>query len=85
MNFQIVRYFADVAGEAPVPYDRYPFSIGVLSSPDKFAPIGKAIEVGRTEDGLALWRLRVGGRKLPCRWIIVDREFRAVDGRHVLA
>ena len=61
------RYFAHVTASAPVRYGQFPFAIGVLEAPDKFMPIGMASESGRTEDGLALWRLTAHGADLPGR------------------
>ena len=43
-------------------------------------PIGMASQIGRTEGGLAVWRLTVEGDDVPGRWVIVDREFRPVEG-----
>jgi len=54
-------YFANISQRGPVKYGNrlIPGSIGVLEAPDKFMPIGMASEIGRTEDGLALWKLIV--------------------------
>ena len=49
-------------------------SIGVRTE-ESWMPVGMAFGVGRTEDGLAAWRLTVQGTDVPGRWIIVDREF----------
>jgi len=54
--------------------------IGVLEAPDRPMPIGIASAIGRTEDGLAVWGLRVHGAEVPGRWVIVDRRFVAVEG-----
>ena len=43
-------------------------------------PIGMAKCIGWDPDGLAVWRLTVEGDDVPGRWIIVDREFRPVEG-----
>jgi hypothetical protein len=40
---------------------------------------GQGGSVGRTEDGLAVWRLTVHAADVPGRWVIVDREFRQVE------
>jgi hypothetical protein len=37
-------------------------------------------QIGRTEGGRAVWGLRVHGTDVPGRWVIVGREFGAVDG-----
>ena len=42
-------------------------------------PIGMASEVGRTEGGLAVWRLHVHGADVPGRWVNIDRRFVAVE------
>jgi hypothetical protein len=47
-----------------------------LESLGQSMPIGIASEVGRTDEGVAIWRLDVHGVEVPGRWIIVDREFR---------
>jgi len=64
----------------PVRYSRLPFSIGVLEAPDNFMPIGMAFSTGRTEDGLKVWKLHVHGADVPGRWVIIDRQFVAVEG-----
>jgi hypothetical protein len=51
----------------------------VLESPDKDMPIGMAFENGRTDEGLAVWRLTIRGEKVPMLWIIVDGEFKPVQ------
>jgi hypothetical protein len=73
---KLAQYFAHVTDMGPVRYGRYPFSIGVLQAADNFMPFGMASQAGRTEDGLALWRLSENGADVPGRWVIVDREFR---------
>jgi hypothetical protein len=57
----------------------YPFTIRVLSSIDNAMPSGLAFEVGRTADGLAVWRLRIHAADVPGRWIVVDGRFVAVE------
>ena len=42
-------------------------------------PIGMANQAGRTEDGVALWRLSVNGADVPGEWMIVVGEFRFVE------
>jgi hypothetical protein len=74
------RYFAHISATGPVRYGQVPGSIGVLDSPDKPMPIGMANCTGWDADGLAVWRLTVEGADVPGRWIIVDREFRPVEG-----
>jgi hypothetical protein len=55
----MTRYFAPISAAGPVRSGRFPFSIGVLKAPDKLMPIGMAFGVGRTNDGMAVWRLTV--------------------------
>jgi hypothetical protein len=43
-------------------------------------PIGIASCIGWDTAGLAVWRLTVDGDDVPGRWVIVDREFRPVEG-----
>jgi hypothetical protein len=43
-------------------------------------PIGMASQIGRTEGGLGVWRQSIHGAAVPGRWVIVGREFGAVDG-----
>jgi hypothetical protein len=74
------HYFASITTPGRVRYSQYPFTIGVLGSPDNFMPIGQASGAGYDADGAALWGLIVHGVKIPGRWVIVDRRFVAVDG-----
>jgi hypothetical protein len=76
----MTRYFAHIRATGPVRYGQFPFSIGVLEAPDKLMPIGMAFGVGRTDDGMAVWRLTVHGADVPGRWVIVDRRFITLEG-----
>jgi len=69
-------YFAQISRNGPVKPEQVPDSIGVLEALDKFMPIGQATCCGCNNAGLAWWTLKVHGRKLPGRWIIIDRQFR---------
>jgi hypothetical protein len=72
-----VPYFTNAGPErGPVRYHHLPSAIGVLAAPDRHMPIGMAFEIGRTADGLAVWRLVIDGDDIQGRWVIVDREFR---------
>jgi hypothetical protein len=42
-------------------------------------PIGLASEIGRNEDGLALWSLHVHGADVPGHCVIIDGRFVAVE------
>jgi len=43
-------------------------------------PAWIASAIVRTDGGLAVWGLRVHGADAPGRWVIIDRQFVAVDG-----
>jgi hypothetical protein len=75
-----MEYFTNASVSGPVRYGQLPGSIGVLEALDKPMPIGMAFASGRTEGGLPVWRLTVDGDDVPGRWVIVDREFRLVEG-----
>jgi hypothetical protein len=53
---------------------------GVLEALDKPMPIGMASCTEWDSAGLGVWRLSVGKVKLPGRRVIMDREFRPVEG-----
>jgi hypothetical protein len=75
-----MRYFTNAGPEqGPVRYRKLPSAIGVLEAPDRHMPIGMAFEIGRTADGLAVWRLVIHDADIPGRWVIVDREFRPAE------
>jgi hypothetical protein len=71
-------YFTNVGPvKGPVKYRALPTSsIGVLEALDNHMPIGEASCRTWNEQGLAVWTLRVHGKELPGRWVIIDREFR---------
>ena len=72
----MTRYFAHISQLGSIRYGDVPDSIGVLEVLDKFMPIGEASCRTHDENGLAVWKLRIGEQEIPGRWIIVDREFR---------
>jgi hypothetical protein len=74
-----LRILAHISAAGPVRYRQVPDAIGVLEALDQPMPIGMASEIGRTEGGLAVWRLTVRGADVPGRWVIIDREFRLVE------
>ena len=43
-------------------------------------PVGMASEIGRTEGGLAVWRLNVHDADVPGRWVILDGRFVPLEG-----
>jgi hypothetical protein len=73
-------YFARIQVAGGVSSDRLPKRIGVTASLYDRAPIGVASRIGRTEEGLSLWRLRVRGADLPGRWVILGKWFVADEG-----
>jgi hypothetical protein len=73
-------YFTNASASGPIRYGQLPGSIGVLEALDKPMPIGIASEIGRTEGGLAVWGLAIDGADVPGRWVIIDRQFVAIDG-----
>ena len=73
-------YFAKINRTGGVGCDRLPTRIRVLASLHDRAPIGVASRIGRTEEGLALWRLRVRGANVPGRWVILGKWFVADEG-----
>jgi hypothetical protein len=74
------RDFAHVSTAGPVRHGQIPGSIGVLEAPDKPMPVGMADCTGWDPAGLTVWSLTAEGAEVPGRWIIVDREFRPVQG-----
>ena len=72
-------YFTNASRSGRVRCGQLPGSIGVLEAPDKPMPIGMASEIGRTEGGMAVWRLNVHGADVPGRWVIIDGRFVAVE------
>jgi hypothetical protein len=75
-----MEYFTIASGPGPVRYGQLPGSIGVLEMPDKPMPIGIASCIEWDRAGLAVWRLTVHDAEVPGRWVIVDREFRPIEG-----
>jgi hypothetical protein len=49
--------------------------MGVLQPRDNHLPIGMALQVGRTERGLAAWSLYVHGADVAGGRVIADRRF----------
>ncbi len=69
-----MSYFTNIGPKSGlVRYGDFPFAIGVLGSRGNNMPIGMAFEAGRTDGGLAIWRLIVDGAEVPGRFNIVDR------------
>jgi hypothetical protein len=74
-----IPYFTDAITTGTVRSGEYPFAIGVLPESDARIPIGIAFEVGITENGFAVWRLKVAGEQVPGRFIIENGLFVPVE------
>jgi hypothetical protein len=72
----MTRYLAQISSSGLARYGQFPFAIGVLAESDLFVPISMASVIGRTEDGLAVWKLTVHEVEVPGRWVIEDLESR---------
>jgi hypothetical protein len=72
-------YCADEMTVGRVRSGEYPFAVRVLRGSRASIPIGIAFEVGITADGLAVWRLKVAGERVPGRFIIEDGVFVPVE------
>jgi hypothetical protein len=70
-----MEYFTDASTKGKVRYNQFPSAIGVRKSPESNEPIGSAFQFGRTEKGLALWKLTVGKTDVPGGFIIVEGRF----------
>jgi hypothetical protein len=76
----MTRDSTHISAADPGGYDQVPGSIGVLEDLDEPMPIGMASTAGRTEGAPATRRLTVNDADVPGRWVIVDLEFRPVEG-----
>jgi hypothetical protein len=76
----MTRVLTHSRAAGPVPCGQVPSAIGIVDAPDHPMPIGMASCVGWDGAGLAVRRLTVHNADLPGRWIIIDREFRPVEG-----
>jgi hypothetical protein len=68
-------YFTNASLTGRVSYQQLSCGIGVTDSPGSQALFGSASEVGETQDGQAVWSLRVHDADVPGRWVIVDGMF----------
>jgi hypothetical protein len=78
-----MTYFTDVSTKGPVLSRQLPRVIGIVESPDKRTLIGTASERGRTDDGLAVWFLKVRGVEVPGHFVVVDGAFVQVEPAQV--
>ena len=74
-----MTYFADTPTKGRVLSGHLPWTIGIVESPDNATLIGTASEIGRTDDGLSLWRLKVRGTVLQGQFILEDGQFLPAD------
>jgi hypothetical protein len=80
-----MRYFANIGNaKGSVKYRDVIGAIGVLESRDNHMPIGMAFCKTWDENGLAVWVLTIGGREIPGRWVIIDREFKPIASAHTI-
>jgi hypothetical protein len=70
-----MEYYTTASKKGRVRYNQISWTIGVGDSGGYPVPIGQANQVGKSDDGLALWTLRVSGADVPGRFIIVDGRF----------
>jgi hypothetical protein len=70
-------YFTDVSRSGWVRFHQLRGRVGVMDRPSTHVLIGSASEVGLTQDGYALWSLRVNNADIPGRCVIVDGMFMA--------
>jgi hypothetical protein len=69
-------YFTDAGPDSgPILWSDVSDGIEVLRTPGDHPAIGRAIPVGWTEGGIALWELTVGNDALPGRWLVLGRQF----------
>jgi len=73
-------YFTNIDRAGGIRHDGLPDTIGVIETLHKRLPIGAASLIGQTEEGLAVWRLRVRGAEVPGRWVVLGNWFVADEG-----
>jgi hypothetical protein len=74
-----MTYFTDASTKGSVLFGQLPWVIGVIEAPDKPLLVGTAMRRGSTEDGQAMWSLKVRGAEVPGRFIIIDGRFVEVE------
>jgi hypothetical protein len=70
-----MEYFTKAQTDSTVPRYALPFMIDVFDSPAADKPVGKAVEVRRTADGQAVWRLIIENANVPGHFSILDGKF----------
>jgi hypothetical protein len=69
------EYFTNIDMTGGIRCDEVPDSIGVVAALHGQVPIGRASLIGATDEGLAVWRLKVRGGEIPGRWVILGKWF----------
>ena len=69
-----MRYFTNASRIGAVRYRELPSSIGIVDAATNQS-VGIASQVGRNEEGLAVWLLRVRGVDVPGRFTILNGRF----------
>jgi hypothetical protein len=77
-------YFTNASLTVRVCYQQLPCGIGVKDLPGSQTVIGSASEVGQSQDGQAVWSLRVHDADVPGHWVIVDGMFMAATDEPAL-
>ena len=77
-------YFTNASLTVRVCYQQLPCGIGVTDLPGSQTVIGSASEVGQSQDGQAVWSLRVHDADVPGHWVIVDGMFMAATDEPAL-
>jgi hypothetical protein len=75
----VMTYFTDASTKGRVLFGQLPWVIGITEAPDKPLLVGTAMRRGSTEDGQAMWSLKVRGAEVPGRFIIIDGRFVEVE------
>jgi len=75
----LMQYFTDASNSGRVRHCMLPSRICVFGSPECLIMLGTALKVGRTEEDLAVWSLRVSRADVRGRWIIVDGSFQPME------
>jgi hypothetical protein len=76
-----MNYFTTASKKGRVRYGQISHTIGVGESDGFPVPVGQANQIGKTAEGLAVWRLTVHGVDLPGTFVIVDGAFVPAEGK----
>jgi hypothetical protein len=71
-----MKYYSNAGPKGPLWHCDAPDATGVHESPDgDTMPIGTGYRIEPDRNGLALFRLAIGGRDIGGRWRLIGREF----------